>query len=166
MAVLYNTQIEKYEENAIIFAEHSPALGVYILKSGHARAYREVAIDGKTIRMELGDFGPGALFGEMGLIEERTRSASVVALKPTTCLILPKKLFNDEFAHMRPWMVTMVRLLVLRLRETTNLLERQVAAHGELVARPIGDGLDNAEAQSLIKELTGSIENLAKEAGG
>jgi CRP/FNR family transcriptional regulator, cyclic AMP receptor protein len=59
--------------------------GFYVILSGSARVER--SDDHGT--HDYGTIGPGAFFGELSLIEERPRSASVIAVEETECLIWP-----------------------------------------------------------------------------
>jgi CRP-like cAMP-binding protein len=52
--------------------------GLYLLVSGRARA-----LQGETV---LAEFGPGDFFGELSVIDQQPRTATVVALEPTVCL--------------------------------------------------------------------------------
>jgi CRP-like cAMP-binding protein len=54
--------------------------GLYVLISGRARA-----LQGDTM---LAEFGPGDFFGELAVIDQLPRAASVVAVEPTVCLAL------------------------------------------------------------------------------
>lgn len=54
--------------------------GLYLLVSGHARVVR-----GDT---ELAQMGPGDFFGELAVIDQQPRLASVIADEPVTCLAL------------------------------------------------------------------------------
>jgi CRP/FNR family transcriptional regulator, cyclic AMP receptor protein len=54
--------------------------GLYVLVSGRARA-----MQGDTL---LAEFGPTDFFGELAVIDQLPRTASVVAVEPTVCLAL------------------------------------------------------------------------------
>jgi CRP-like cAMP-binding protein len=54
--------------------------GLYLLVSGRARA-----LQGESV---LAEFGPGDFLGELAVIDQQPRTATVVALEPTVCLAL------------------------------------------------------------------------------
>ena len=54
--------------------------GLYIVVSGQARVVQGTR--------ELDRLGPGDLFGEIAVIDQQPRSASVYAVEPTTCLTI------------------------------------------------------------------------------
>jgi CRP-like cAMP-binding protein len=68
-----------YQPDEVIVREGTTGTALYIVLSGRARVER----DGKTIaELNTGDF-----FGELALIEEHPRSATVVASDQTDCLL-------------------------------------------------------------------------------
>lgn len=70
-----------YDADAEIVRQGSTGTALYIVLSGTARVER----DGEALgTLEAGDF-----FGELALIEEHPRSASVLAATETECLLFP-----------------------------------------------------------------------------
>jgi CRP-like cAMP-binding protein len=63
-----------------------PGIGVYMILSGRVRVTQSA--DGGTAH-ELRELGPEEMFGELALINEQPRSASVTALEPTVALVIP-----------------------------------------------------------------------------
>jgi CRP-like cAMP-binding protein len=61
--------------------------GFFIIVSGKAEAYRERA-DG--VKVEVNTFGPTDFFGELALLDDGLRTASVKVLEPTKCLVLTR----------------------------------------------------------------------------
>lgn len=61
--------------------------GFFIVVSGKAEAYRERA-DGTKV--EVNTFGPTDFFGELALLDDGLRTASVKAIEPTRCLVLTR----------------------------------------------------------------------------
>jgi CRP-like cAMP-binding protein len=65
---------------------------------------------------ELASLGPGDFFGELGVIDQMPRMASVVAIEPVTCLALASwdliKLLEQEPAIS----INLLRELAARLR--------------------------------------------------
>ena len=60
---------------------------LYVIESGKVRVTARVDIEGEhVIRPGLVDLGPGAVFGEMNLLDGATRSASVSAIEPCRLL--------------------------------------------------------------------------------
>ena len=61
--------------------------GFFIIVSGKAEAYRERA-DG--VKVEVNTFGPTDFFGELALLDDGLRTASVKAIESTRCLVLTR----------------------------------------------------------------------------
>jgi CRP-like cAMP-binding protein len=70
-----------YEAGDVIVKEGSPASAFYIIVAGRVH-FERADSSGR-----LGDAGPGDFFGELALIEEHPRSATIVADEPTDCLL-------------------------------------------------------------------------------
>jgi len=122
----YTRQVKKYRQGDIIFSENSSCDGMYIVDSGRVRIFKTVKTGSTLKEVELCQLGPKAMFGEMSMIDENRRSASVQAVEPTTCTIITKKIFEDQLSRIPPWMVNMIKILVTRLRETNEKLRHMV----------------------------------------
>ncbi|MBZ0118366.1 MAG: cyclic nucleotide-binding domain-containing protein, partial [Sandaracinaceae bacterium] len=73
-----------------IVQEGARGQGLYLLLSGEVAVQK--AEEGS--RVELARLGPGEVFGEMSLLDNRPASASVVALRQSTVLFLPGDVFR------------------------------------------------------------------------
>jgi CRP-like cAMP-binding protein len=74
-----------FEAGQEIVKQGQGGIGLFIVVSGHAQAIRE-RVDGA--RVVVNEFGPGDFFGEMSLLDDGPRTASVVATEATRCLVL------------------------------------------------------------------------------
>lgn len=72
----------RFDAGASIVSAGEAGHGFYLIVQGRA----EVKRGDRTIRT----LGPGDYFGELALLRETPRSATVVAKDPTTCLILTR----------------------------------------------------------------------------
>src|SRR5947209_8215343 len=70
----------RFEADAVVFREGDASDTCYLIRSGHARAVREHP-DGRSIT--LAHFGPGDLFGELAMLDDERRSATVETLEET-----------------------------------------------------------------------------------
>jgi CRP/FNR family transcriptional regulator len=96
-----------YGADETIVKEGSTGTALYIVLSGTARVEREGAPLGK---LTTGDF-----FGELALIEEHPRSATVVAVEPTECLLFPAWEFTALLNEHPEVAVPIMRALIGRL---------------------------------------------------
>jgi CRP/FNR family transcriptional regulator, cyclic AMP receptor protein len=70
-----------------IVTQGSGGEGFFLVVSGKAAAYRERS-DG--VKVEVNTFDPTDFFGELALLDDGLRTASVVATEPTQCLVLAR----------------------------------------------------------------------------
>ncbi|TMI76646.1 MAG: cyclic nucleotide-binding domain-containing protein [Bacillati bacterium ANGP1] len=98
-----------YEPGAAIVKQGEPGVGFFLIAEGRV----EVAHDGHRIR----DMGAGEFFGEMALMEERIRTATVTAKERTRCLQLVRWDFRALLKENPDLAVKMLEVIVQRLRE-------------------------------------------------
>lgn len=96
-----------YAADEEIVRQGSTGTALYIVLSGEARVVR----DGETI----GNVRAGDFFGELALIEEHPRSASVVADSETECLLFPAWEFRALLEEHPEIAVPIMRALIQRL---------------------------------------------------
>ncbi|HEX7224930.1 MAG TPA: cyclic nucleotide-binding domain-containing protein [Candidatus Limnocylindria bacterium] len=96
-----------YDADDPIVKEGSTGTALYIILSGKARVERE----GQTI----GELSPGEFFGELALIEEHPRTATVVAVTETDCLLFPAWEFTALLKEHPEIAVPIMRALIGRL---------------------------------------------------
>ncbi|MDQ7857769.1 MAG: cyclic nucleotide-binding domain-containing protein [Armatimonadota bacterium] len=98
-----------YEKGAVIVRQGDPGVGFFLITDGVV----EVSHDGHHVR----DLGAGEFFGEMALMEERPRSATVTAKERTRCLQLVRWDFRAVLKENPDLAVRMLEVVVQRLRE-------------------------------------------------
>ncbi len=96
-----------YGPDEEIVREGSTGTALYIVLSGTARVVR----GGET----LGEVRAGDFFGELALIEEHPRSASVVAATETECLLFPAWEFTALLEEHPDIAVPIMKALITRL---------------------------------------------------
>ena len=80
-------QERAFPAGARIFSENDPGDGVYVIRDGLV----EIAhIVGDRALCVFSKFGPGEVFGEMAVIEDRPRSATTTAVKDTRVYFIPR----------------------------------------------------------------------------
>lgn len=111
--VLRSAMERSFGPGATVVREGDPALHLYLVASGHARVERS----GKG---DVGRLSPGDFFGELGLIEEHGRTATVVAEDELTCILLPAWEFRALLREHPAMAVPMVEALIARLHRTEH----------------------------------------------
>jgi CRP/FNR family cyclic AMP-dependent transcriptional regulator len=76
-----------YSAGTTIFSQGDTGVGLYVLKSGKVRIMQ--AHDPDKAEDEIAVLGPGDVLGEMALLDDLPRSASVIAFEDVTALLLP-----------------------------------------------------------------------------
>ncbi len=106
---------------ALIVREGDMGDTAYMIVSGKCRAFRKVPDGEETLAiMEAGD-----VFGEMALLLDEPRAASVEAADQVTVLVLDKRTMNEGLG-IEGWSSTLVRALAQRFRD----LEQQARKAG------------------------------------
>ena len=76
-----------YNAGHAIVSQDQGGEGFFIIVSGRAEALRERSGGEKV---NVNNFGPTDYFGELALLDDGLRTASVVTTEPTTCLVLTR----------------------------------------------------------------------------
>ena len=122
-AVLTENQLElltgvvsrkSFPRSTTIIAAGDMTDSLYVIISGRLKVMMTDDDGGEVI---LAILGPNEFFGEMGLLDDAPRSASVVAIEPCELLSLSKKDFKKCMADNFEMTMTVMRGVVKRLRE-------------------------------------------------
>ena len=103
-----------FGRNETIIAAGDPTDSLYIVISGRLKVLMS---DEQGREVILAILGPGEFFGEMGLLDDSPRSASVVTLEPCELLSISKTDFKRCLAENSDLSLMVMRGLVKRLRE-------------------------------------------------
>ena len=121
---------------------------LYIVLSGRLKVMMSDA-EGKEVILSI--LGPGEFFGEMGLIDDSPRSASVVAIEACELLSIAKRDFKKCLAENFEMAMAVMRGLVRRLREA----DRKIGSLALLdvygrVARLLLDMAENVNGEKIV----------------
>jgi CRP/FNR family transcriptional regulator, cyclic AMP receptor protein len=94
--------------------------GFFVIVAGKAQAFRERS-DGEKV--EVNSFGPTDFFGELALLDDGLRTASVVATEPTQCLALTRWDFLTTLREQAEMSVIILQELAKRFRRALDSLE-------------------------------------------
>lgn len=115
LSLLARTIVRKSApRNARIIGAGDPTDSLYIVIHGRLKVLMS---DEQGREVILSILGPGEFFGEMGLLDDSPRSASVVTLEPCELLTISKTDFKRRLAENSDLSLTVMRGLVKRLRE-------------------------------------------------
>jgi CRP-like cAMP-binding protein len=103
----------------VLFLAGDPGDGCYRIEDGLLKVTMVSRSGAERI---LAFLGPGAIVGELSMIDGRTRSASVVAVRDAALSFLSRAAF-EAFTRKHPEIYkTLVTLLATRLRETDSVI--------------------------------------------
>jgi serine/threonine-protein kinase len=108
---------QTFPPGSTIIREGDEGDAAYMIVSGYCRAYRTTSAGQES----LATMGPGDVFGEMALILDEPRAATVEATDAVTVLVLDKETMAEGLG-IDGWTGTLVRTLAQRFRD----LEQQV----------------------------------------
>lgn len=126
---------EAFRAGAVIVREGDAGDAAFIIASGRVAVQRESPSGTETVLT----LGPGDVFGEMAILTEGKRTASVVAVEDTTVLVVTSAVLEQEMAALKPWMATLMKSLATRFRETDTKQRATYAGapHGIRLAHQI-----------------------------
>jgi CRP/FNR family transcriptional regulator len=111
-----------YPAETRIFHEGDPGDACYIVSVGSCRVTRQHS-DGRVIT--LATLGPGAIFGELAMLDGERRSASVETVENTELLALPATDVRNLIRSHPEMADKLVVALTRRLREANERISRQ-----------------------------------------
>lgn len=103
-----------YESSDEILHQGDEGAGVYVIIDGRV----EVVRDGR----KLADMGAGSFFGEMALLDNYRRSATVRAVEPTKCVVIPRSDFLAELHGNADLAMELLTVLSRRVRDLEDAL--------------------------------------------
>ena len=107
-------------KNRVVLQAGDPTDSLYIVISGRTKV--QMADDeGKEVILAV--LGPGDFFGEMGLIDDEPRAASVLTTEPCEFVVITKDDFNALLKNNFEIAMVIMRGLVKRLREADRKIE-------------------------------------------
>ena len=108
-----------FEKESIIFKEGDTGDKMYVIIEGHTAVIKGVSTNDSSV---IAFLGPGDCFGELALIDDSPRSATLKAVEPVNCIYINKNEFMDLLFANKSLLLGMFKILTSRLRETSNLL--------------------------------------------
>lgn len=108
-----------YNPGESIVTQGTIGIGLFIVESGRAEAVREYLNGEKSV---VNTFGPTEFFGELSLLDEEPRTASVIATEPTKCLVLTQLDFLSALREDADVSIALLKELARRYRRAVESL--------------------------------------------
>lgn len=114
------TITRSYGKDGVIILAEEEGNSLFIIDSGQVKV-SIVSEDGREVILSL--LGPGAVFGELSLLDGKPRSANVIATEETSLIMLRRPDFVQILFKMPQIATALLAELASRLRKTDRQIE-------------------------------------------
>lgn len=147
-------RVENFARDDVLFQRGDPGDAFYILVRGWVNAF-VTSDEGSMI--VLNQFGPGDIFGEMALLDNKPRSAGIMALTPVEVLTLNRTEFLAVLREHPSVALETLRGLSRKLRFAATYVEKAIAWSQRIADGDYSMVLDEIEASQ--HEVVGATES-------
>ncbi len=111
----------RFSKGQRFFSQGDAADAAYVILDGRA----DVVLDNPGGSVKVAELGRNDLVGEMGILSESPRSATVVATEPSAALRIDKRVFLELLSQFPQMSIAVMRELASRVERTNaQLLSR------------------------------------------
>ena len=109
----FTSERVNFAEGQKFFQQGDAADAAYVILDGHV----EVRLTAPGGEITVANLGRNALVGEMGILSDSPRSATIVAAAPTTALRIDKRVFLELLTQFPQMSIAVMRELASRLEK-------------------------------------------------
>jgi CRP-like cAMP-binding protein len=113
-------RVQHHPANEVIFRKGDAGLGMMAVVSGRVKISSGVAPDKEVV---LNIIDPGEVFGEIALLDGKSRTADATAMEPTELLVLDRRDFLPMIERHPEVCLRIINVLCERIRHTNEQLE-------------------------------------------
>lgn len=106
----------RYNKGDVVFSEGDPGTEAFILQSGSV----EISVGRGPNRRALDVISKNQMFGEMSLIGNTPRTATVQCLEATVVIVVEREMIEQKIAEMDPYIRYLMQSLIQRLDRTSK----------------------------------------------
>jgi CRP-like cAMP-binding protein len=117
-ALSKSCQERKYSPGSPLMKQGDTGVGLYVIINGHVKT--TLAKNPDRAEVDLGTYGPGSVLGEMALLDDLPRSATITAIDDVTALLLPVWEFRTEIRSHPEIALKLLAVLSKRLRKVES----------------------------------------------
>ena len=117
----FTSERVNFAEGQKFFQQGDAADAAYVVLQGKA----DVTINSPGGDIKVAELGQNAIVGEMGILSDSPRSATIVAAAPTTALRIDKRVFLELLTQFPQMSIAVMRELASRLEKMNTQLARQ-----------------------------------------
>ena len=154
--------MRQFTKNETIVRQGEMGLGLYLIAKGRVKVDREQG----GVRMQVAELGPEQFFGEMSLLDNKPRSATVTGIEDSECVLLTRDSFVKLMNKYPEIPIRMARVLADRLRVANEKLAAGPAPAAAAAAGAPAAGAPTAPAQAAPAAAPGSAPAAAAASNG
>ncbi len=117
----FTSERVQFADGQRFFSQGDASDAAYVILDGRA----SVLLDTPNGEIKVAELGGNALVGEMGILSDTPRSATIMAAEPTTALRIDKRVFLELLAQFPQMSLAVMRELAQRLERTNAQLVAQ-----------------------------------------
>jgi CRP-like cAMP-binding protein len=114
--------VKSFKPGETVFEENSRGRELFVIQEGCVGIYK-TGTDGDV---ELARLQKGAVIGEMSLLDNMPRSATVKAVELTKLLVVNELTFQTALKEIPVWITSIIRIVVSRLRDANKRVDQAV----------------------------------------
>jgi CRP-like cAMP-binding protein len=115
--------VKTYQPGEVVIKENTKSASAYIILSGTAKVTKRI---GKR-EIKMAKLGPKQVFGEMGLIDNRPRSATITAESELKVREIDNEEFNNLLLTKPDVIIPILKSFFERLRQASKMLAERTA---------------------------------------
>lgn len=142
-----------YPKNTVLINEGDQANAMYFIDSGKVRVY---VSDDQGKEFILNTMGEGEYFGELSLLDDEKRSASVITTEKAAFSIIYKDDFTDAIMKNPNLALSLLKNLTGRVRQLTDNIKTLALqdVYGRIRKTLMGLAEDQGDIQVVTEKLT------------
>lgn len=132
----------------------------FLVQSGKVRIYA----GGSGKKVELATMGPGQIFGEMALVVDGPRTATVEAIEDCNLIVLTRDKLKQKLEKSDPTVRALMPMLMKRLVEANNVILNKGCSVAEMIEittsiyQNLGRGLVPSQKKTLENTVLPKLE--------
>lgn len=112
--------IKAFKPGEVLFEEDSKGREMFVVQEGKVGVYKNTS-DGE---IQLAFLEKGAVVGEMSLLDDLPRSATVRAVEETKVLVINEGVFKATLCKTPVWLTSIIKIVVNRLRDANKRVDQ------------------------------------------
>lgn len=110
------------KEGDVLFEEGSHGREVFIVQEGKVGVYK----DTPERSIELAVIDKNGIIGEMSLLDNQPRSATIRAIEKSTVIVIDEKIFQAALKKSPVWLTSIIKIVVSRLRDANRRVDQTI----------------------------------------